>query len=250
MTDATRFPLPAVDDHFIREGSPFVVVGRIVVAEPPADEPNATLHVTLAHILAAHLALGFSAAVDMLTRTSRTSDFAPDASVYPSARDPVTGGRQLEELAFEIVSKQRMSVATRKARELVRRGVRRVFCISVRRGELLEWSGPKKRWEPLSMSAGIDDRCFVRPVPVRALLDATVTDAAVVAALDARKSPAIAAIEARGRAAALLELLSARGLTPTAEERAAIQAAPAETLSVWIRRAVTADAVATVIAAP
>lgn len=65
----------------------------------------------------------------MLTRTSRQSDFAPDASVFPEERDPVTGGRKLEELAFEVASTQRLANATRKARGLAARGVRRVFCL-------------------------------------------------------------------------------------------------------------------------
>ena len=65
----------------------------------------------------------YSAAVDMLTRTSAKNDLAPDASVFPAARDPETGGRRLEELAFEVVSTETLSHAAKKARALV--GARR-----------------------------------------------------------------------------------------------------------------------------
>ena len=47
----------------------------------------------------------------MLTRTSEKGDMAPDASVHPAAPDPRTGGRQLEDLAFEVVSTERLSAA-------------------------------------------------------------------------------------------------------------------------------------------
>ncbi len=40
----------------------------------------------------------------MLMRANRFSDFAPDASVFPEARDTETGGRRLEELVFEIIA--------------------------------------------------------------------------------------------------------------------------------------------------
>src|SRR5690606_22804338 len=100
---------------------------------PPAKEPHATEHFDLGYLLAAHVAPGYAGALDMLTRVSETSDYAPDASVYPTARDPLTGGRQLEELAFEVASTQSRSSATRKARGLAERGVRRVFCLDIKR---------------------------------------------------------------------------------------------------------------------
>jgi hypothetical protein len=74
----------------------------------------------------------------MLTRTSRIVDIAPDASVF--TRDPVTGRRRLEEIAFEVLSTQSIEDAGRKAAKLSRRGVRRVFGIDLARERLLEWS--------------------------------------------------------------------------------------------------------------
>ena len=37
-----------------------------------------------------------------------TDDAAPDVSVYPLERDASTGGRRIEELAFEVVSTERL----------------------------------------------------------------------------------------------------------------------------------------------
>jgi hypothetical protein len=214
---------------------------------PPAEEPHATLHLSLAYVLAAHVGPDFRGAVDMLTRTSEASDFAPDASVYPTARDPRTGGRLLEELAFEIASTQPLDNAGEKARELVRRGVRRVFCVVVKHARVLEWSTDTDTWSPLPADYAIDDRCFVRPLPVRAILDATAADTAVIAALDARRHPAILEIEARGelagKASALLLILRSRGWTPTEAQARVIRAADGPTLDRWLERATQAPGV-------
>ena len=43
-------------------------------------------------------------------------DIAPDVSVYPAGPDPTTGGRQLEQLAFEIVSTQSLRNAGARPR--------------------------------------------------------------------------------------------------------------------------------------
>src|SRR5688572_11201864 len=89
--DTMRFPanneaLPAIDEHIVSADTRAEIIdGRLHFA-PPADEPHATAHIDLAYLLRAHVAPGYRGAVDMLTRTSHTSDFAPDASVYPAAR--------------------------------------------------------------------------------------------------------------------------------------------------------------------
>ena len=126
--------------------------------------PHATQHSRLAYVLEAHVAEGYLGAVELLTRTGHKTDFAPDASVFPPP-DPATGKRQIEELAFEICSEQDLNVPTEKARELIRRGVRRVFCIVVggpdhpRRPQLsgsyvTEWSRATNGWSPLPGSPG------------------------------------------------------------------------------------------------
>lgn len=124
-------PLPAVDEHLVMPGSGFEILDGKVFEVPPALEPHAERNSKLAALLEAHVRDEFNVAVDMLTRTDRLNDFAPDASVYPRARHPETGGRQLEQLAFEIVSTETMGHAALKAAKLIERGVRRVFALDI-----------------------------------------------------------------------------------------------------------------------
>jgi Uma2 family endonuclease len=249
--DALRFPpanapLPAVDQHIVKPETRAEIINGALHFAPPADEPHATMHLDLAYVLCAHVAPGYRAAVDMLTRTGHTSDFAPDASVYPAERDPATGGRKLEDLAIEIVSEQPLGVATEKAQELARRGVRRIFCVAVRKRKMLEWSRETSAFSPLPDTAEIRDPAFIRPLPVRAVLDATEADGAVIKALLAKGSPALRALRDEGRLegqrAALLTLLGARGLSPDAalRERIASCTDPAA-LERWTARAAVAS---------
>jgi len=240
--------LPAVDDHFVAEGSRVEVVRGRLYMTPPAREPHGEAHLTLAYVLGAVVGPGWQPAVDLLTRTSHDSDFAPDASVYPKKRDPETGGRQLEELAFEIAETRIPKLTTLKARELSRRGVRRVFCVLLSKERVLEWSRATDTWSPMAAGDEILDRCFVRPLPIAALLDAAAADRAVVDALEARRHPAIVEIERRERSktlrTALLAVLSARQLVPTAAERTEIRSeTSARRLRSCIERAATADTV-------
>jgi len=125
--------LPDVDDRLAPPETRVEYLDGKKIITMPAHRPHATKHSQIAVVASAHVAEGYEVAVDMLTRTSKTSDFAPDVSVFPSAPDPKTKGRQLEELAFEVASKQALSVPTIKARKLVARGVRRVFCVLLAR---------------------------------------------------------------------------------------------------------------------
>jgi putative restriction endonuclease len=201
--------MPSIDDRLAPPDTRIEYLHGVKLFAAPAKPPHATMHARLAYVLEAYVAKGYIAAVDMLTRTGETSDFAPDASLFPSAPDPKTGGRRLEELAFEITARQAISVPTKKARELVRRGVRRVFCLLVDRKRVLEWSRETDGWQPLGDEAVLKDRCLVRPLPIRALLEATAGDEAVVKALRARRVPALVAAlsdeRREGEAAGLLK---------------------------------------------
>src|SRR6187549_401954 len=88
--------LPPIDEHLVVPESGYELDDGKLVLVAPALEPHADRHSKLAALLEAHAAADFNVAVDMLIRISHDSDRAPDASVYPSARDPQTGGRQLE----------------------------------------------------------------------------------------------------------------------------------------------------------
>lgn len=218
--------LPPIDERLVAPGSGAEILdGRVVMSPPGADPPHAMRHLTLAYLLGAHVASGHAAAVDMLTRTDETSDFAPDASVFPVGSDPATDGRRLEVLAFEIVSKQRLSVATRKAKKLVSRGVDRVFALVLRRERALEWDRRTNQWRPLHSDESIVHTCLAAPLPVRALLETARADEAVLAALEARRPDLIARIETRGREAGARETVSSlcRVLAITIDDARAAQ---------------------------
>lgn len=244
---------PAVDERLIAPDSRYEVLDGKLLFVPPADEPHGTAHLDLAAVLRAHVTEKYRGAVDMLTRTREVGDHAPDASIYPQERDSVTGGRKLEELAFEIVSEQAMSVPTGKARDYIERGVRRVFAIDLGKRRVLEWSREKGDWDELSLDTSITDRCFVRPLPLRVLLDAASVDDALADALIAKKNPKIeAALTTAATAAAtdavtatlaasLLQVLDARKVAISQADRERIRScsAPGQ-LTAWMSLAAVA----------
>lgn len=186
---------PAVDDHIVPEGARWELLNGERILSPPSKEPHATRHTDLAYVLRAHVASGWRVAVDMLTRADHGDDFAPDLSIYPEARDPQTGGRQLEALAFEIVSQQSVTVPTKKAAVLAQRGVRRIFAIKLRKKgtTVMEFEPNSGTWLTLTPAASIADPCLAIPITVHDLLDAALADAAVARALLARNVPEIMA---------------------------------------------------------
>ena len=231
--------LPAVDARLAVPETRYEIEDGREVHVAPADEPHGTSHSSLDALVRAHRAAGYAVAVDMLTRTSRGDDIAPDVSVYPAARDPRTGGRQLEELAFEIVSTESLGHAGRKAAKLVARGVRRVFALDVERRRALEWSPEAGQWAILDRRAQLEDPALAVPIPIEAILDAARADDAIARALRVKRHPEFVAERtegwseghaqgraegqtegrAEGRAEALLIMLAGRGLVPTEAER-------------------------------
>lgn len=169
----------------------FEIIDGEVIYVPPALPPHATRHSKVSAILEAYVAPGFEVASDMLTRTSENSDMAPDASVFPSSRDPITGERQLEHLVFEVVSTERLSSAAKKAGSLAARGVRRIFALDVERGRALEWSRRTDAWEILAPSAVVEDEALALPLPVHDLIVAAKADDAVARALLAKRNPVL-----------------------------------------------------------
>src|SRR5580700_3668159 len=237
-------PLPVINDRLAPPETRIEYLDGKKIVTMPALRPHATRHSQVAVVASAHVAEGYEVAVDMLTRTSKTSDFAPDVSVFPSAPDPRTKGRQLEELAFEVASKQALKVPTDKARKLVARGVRRVFCVLVKKGRLLEWSRAIDGWATVPATSSIRDRCLVRPLPVAALLDAARADDAVVEALLVKRPPAmrraLSESKAEGKAEAVLAVLLARGIKVTSVIRKRILAATdAAEVDQWLQRVAT-----------
>ena len=227
-TRSTSLPPPEIDERLVMPESGYEILDGEVVAVSPAHEPHGFAHARLCAVLAAYAAPGFRVAADMLTRTSALDDLAPDASVYPAARDPSTGGRQLEQLAFEVVSTETISHAGRKAEKLVARGVRRVFAIDVERRRALEWSQATAAWEILAGDAAIDDPALSLDLPIAELVAAADSDDSVARALLSKRNAVIGAAldeaAAREKALAVLAVLDARGIAISADRRRIIAA--------------------------
>jgi len=248
LASSPGLDVPDVDDRLVTPETRYEMVDGELAYVSPAKRPHGTRHAQLASLLEAHVDAAFDVAVDMLTRTSRVDDIAPDASVFPDAPDPATGKRQLEQIAFEIVATQSLGAAAVKARKLSGRGVRRVFAIDVERSRAFEWSAEADGWSALDAAGRIVDPALAVPLPIEPLIHAARTNDAVASALIAQDNPVIAATrerdraegKAEGKAEALLVLLTARGLAVDGELRDRIrhERDPAR-LERWIVRGAT-----------
>jgi hypothetical protein len=268
-----RGEFPGLDDHLVEaEITRDEIIGGQRVVLSPAYEPHATEHSELGYVVRAHVAPGYGAATDLLTRHDEESDFATDTCVRKKGVDPETGGRFLEELAFEVVSEQKERYVREKAVRMHRRGVRRIFAIWVKDQRVCEWSPESRSWRPLAADSRIEDPSLVAPLVVAALLDAAKADDAVVAALAAKGNPALLQREAaarsegkaegeakgeakgkikgeakgkiKGEAEAILKFLQARGLDVSAAQRQEIlRCRDRERLDRWLRRAALAASV-------
>jgi hypothetical protein len=230
--------LPDINDRLVEPETRQEMYDGELVDVSPADPAHAARHLQLAALIEGHTGLEFEAAADLLTRTSQVDDFAPDISVYPDAPDPTTGRRQLEQLAFEIVSTQSLAHAGRKAAKLVARGVRRVFAIDVERSRALEWSAGLGTWRQLDPAGYIIDPALKVALPINAMIHVAKADDAVQRALIAKANPVLEAHVAKhrdeaqakgkaegiaeGKAEAMLAVLAARGIAVGDAERVRI----------------------------
>jgi Uma2 family endonuclease len=259
---------PPVDDNIAPPETRYEVMDGELVYVSPAHDPHGMRHSKISALVEAHAGAAFIVASDMLTRVSEDSDVAPDVSVFPAGPDPVTGGRQLDQMAFEVVSKQSLWYATRKAAKLAARGVRRVFAIDVERERALEWSTALATWQMLDPDGLIDDPALDAPLPIAALLSAAKSDDDVARALIAKRNPEVEAYAARraaraerqgerkgerkgkrkglaegralGHAEAVLALLAVRGVRVSSSARARILGErDLERLGRWLARAAT-----------
>ena len=253
----SELELPDIDERLVAPETRYEIMDGVVIYVPPADPLHGENHSKLAALVEAHRHPDFTVAVDLLTRTSRIDDFAPDVSVYPTAKHPVTGGRQLEQIAFEIASTESLGHAGKKAGKLTGRGVRRVFAIDVERERVLEWSTVLGQWSILDLTSTIADPALAVALPVAALVDAARADDAIVAALRAKRHAEFLAEREEGREEgraavirlAVLRILSVRGLSITEAQRARIEGEhdPA-LLEGWFDRVATCESVESLLA--
>ena len=193
---AYRFPSP--DEHLVQPEvtRDEMIRGRKVVAMPAAA-PHADRQTKLDALIDPHIHHDWVGSTELLTRVSEGSDFATDLSIRRKGNDPATGHRYLEELAFEVVNEQKMKDIREKAEDMTARGVRRVFAIFVKKEQVGEWSAKDGNFVMLSPDSFIKDPCFVKPIPVRALLDPKLARSEAVRAYEHTKEPAILEIKAK-----------------------------------------------------
>jgi hypothetical protein len=186
---------PPVDEHLVKPevSREEIIRGRKIITMG-ANPPHAEAHSRLDMLILPHVREGYVTASDLLTRVAHGSNFATDVSVRKSGIDPSTGSRYLEELSFEIVNEQTMQNVTEKAEDLVLRGVRRVFAIFVKTCDICEWSRTKNEFVLMNADGMFEDSLFVRPIAVRALVDAALAEAEVVRALEKKGNPEISRI--------------------------------------------------------
>jgi hypothetical protein len=260
-----RGDFPRVDDHLVQpEITRDEVIGGQKVVAPPAQRPHALQNSRLDYVLNAHVAPGYEAATDLLTRHDRDSDFATDACIYKEGIDPETGARHLEELAFEVVSEQNEGLVTQKAVRMQRRGVRRIFSVGVKGAQrVCEWSPENQSWRFLERESSIQDPCLVRQLSVAALLDAAAADNAVAEALIAKGNPVFqektataraegkAEGKAEGIAGSVLSLLEVRAVAVSPSQRQEILGcSEPDRLDRWLRRAAFASSTDEVTSTP
>ena len=209
---------PAPDEHLVEPETGREMLGGRVMEVAPADAPHADQQCDLAYVLRAHVAPGYVASTELLTRVSDDSNFSSDACIRREGLD-AEGHRYLEELSFEVQHTQSEASLSERARYLRERGVRRVIAIEVKMagkarlqtgrlasgqltaGPVKEWvQAPEGsqlgtgHWRQLAADELFEDRCLYRPVKVAALVNAVEADNAVARALMARKNPALLAM--------------------------------------------------------
>jgi hypothetical protein len=254
-----RSSFPGVDDHLVvPEVTRDEIIGGKRVIAMPAQPPHADRQSAIDHLLQTHVAPGYVASADLITRHAVDSDFASDACVYKEGVDPETGTRYLEEIAFEVVSEQKKRLATEKAALMHRRGVRRIFAIFLKGQRVCEWSADSQSWHPLDRGAQIEDPCLVTPLPVAALLDKTEASIAAVRGMAAQGNPEIQSREAEAKAEAraeakaedVLRVLEVRGLAVNEAQRQEILGCrDLDRLDRWLRQAALASSADEVTAA-
>lgn len=257
---------PKLDEHLVKPEvtRDEMVRGERVVAMPARPE-HGDRHFGLDYVLGAHIRSGYVGSSDLLTRFGEQSDFATDTCIRKAGKNPATGERYLEEVAFEVVHTQSAKSIRTRAEDISKRGVRRFFAVFVKRGEVAEWSANDKAFVTLDPDGTIDDPTLATPVPVRALLDAIEADNGVARALLAKNNPVLEAELGRLReealakekesrfeekAAAVLAVLHARGLPVTPELEEALRSCrDMRVLDEWLRNAATAASAAEVVLA-
>lgn len=253
-------PRPRLDDHLMPEDSRIEIIdGQRIKCM--ANEEHAAPQNQFAAVLYVSVAPGYHSLTELTTRHDVENDFSSDVCIKRQGKDPATGERYMEELAFEVANEQTLNNLKKKARKMSARGVRRIFGLLAKKGWLGEWRPALDDFEFLPQDAVLEDPCLRAPLPIKALLDAAAADDVMAQAFIDKNNRVVAALRQRehqagadeGRKAGLdegrlvqaremlLKIADRRGLDFTEEERARILACQElAQLDLWADRAITA----------
>ena len=193
LPGASEPEFPPPDQNVVEPETYQEMIDGEIMQVAPSDPPHADCQFDIAYVLRANVADGYVGSTELLTRVSRDNNFATDACIRKQGTD-AEGHRHLEELSFEVKHTQSQASLDKRARNLLRRGVRRVFAVHVRAekrgggehvkaGPVVEWSASQDGWKTLKGDSYIKDRCLRRPLKVRALIEAVEADDAVARGL-------------------------------------------------------------------
>jgi hypothetical protein len=240
-----------------------MIRGRVCY-KPPGEFPHATSLSRVNFVLTAHLDHDWASSLGLLTRWSEDSDFSTDYCFLRRGTDPETGWRHIESLAFEVIYEPTHEVThlwrqevrdrsliyrhtpeevRKRAQEISLRGVV-LYGLFVEREQVCRWSPEASDWQPVGTE--IEHEAFVRPLPVKALLDEDKADDAVYEALAGKADFVFAAMAAKrvdkmvrsAKIRAIGSVLTARGLALSEKERAKICSCyEDERLDRWISQA-------------
>ena len=240
--------LPWPDEHVVEPETDQEMIDGQIIQVAPSMSPHADRQVDIGYVLRANAAPDYVVSAELLTRVSGDSDFATDVCIRKKGVD-ARGHRYLEELSFEVKYTQSQASLDRRARYLIRRGVRRVFAVHVRvdrsgsserviAGPVVEWSVSGECWTGLAADDKLQDRCLRQPIEIRALLDAVEADNAVARALVAKGNALLLNLktdgyqegQSDGLRQAVRDLCEALAIELTPERLASIDSADVEDL--------------------
>jgi hypothetical protein len=247
-------PWPDPEDHLVEPGTRWEVFEGERVYVSPARPGHGDAHTRLDLVIGHHVAPGYKASTDLITRRNRDNDFATDTSVRRIGVNPATGRRYLEEISFEIFFQQSREYTRTRARTVVTGGVRRMFGVFAKERwpgsddadevdyTVAEWSAERDDWAILAPGHVIADPALSLPIPVEALIDAAASDDAAARALLAKQNRVLNRVlderEARTTRKHILRILDHRKIALDAAQRARIEACnDLETLERWHIRA-------------
>jgi len=236
----------AVDDHLFEPWTREEMVRGERMEVLPSSPDRVVMREGLSYVIETLAVSGYVVALNLLTRAGPSSNFATDVSVRREGKDPQTGRRYLEELAFVVVSEQEPRHVEWRMEDLSLRGVRRLFAVFVDEVKICEWSANDRCLVPLAMDSELIDPALAIPLPPRALFGSAADRSSVLlSARWAKGDPVLKRLMfAWGMRDIARRFLNARGIGLDAQQEATLDACrDADRLERWALASLTVSSV-------